>query len=519
MNDRRGERTVIQSWVDAADRVAVKALVLGFVLLAISASSVLGQQTPASLTLEDAISLAKTNNPTFLSTQNDQAAADWQVREAYAQFLPSLRASMSGTWQEAGSQRFGTVEFQQNTDWLYSGYSLNFGMTIDGNTIFGIPNARANRRATEERINAAEFDLESTVALQYMSVLRGMDGVDVAQRQLDRARQNFQIVNTRVETGAAAGTEGKQAEVDLGRAEVGLIQAQRDLRQARLLLSEQLGLILNESVLFSSEFTVFEPQFEIEELMRLAMEEHPSLRSFRAQESASRAAARQASSSQYLPSLNLSANLRGQAQEALNDQYILDLAQGRADSRVSSCEFNNTLNSGLIGGLPGWPTGGEDCSQFRLAEADRNFALSQNRAFPFDFSTIPMTVSASISIPVFTGFTRERQVSQLNNAAEDAEHNRRAEELRLRTMVTNTFDNLDSAYRVWQAEERNRTLAEEQLLLQQRRYALGASDMLLLMDAQTSLSTAEQAYLNAVYDFHYNLIAMEAAVGQPLRSR
>jgi outer membrane protein TolC len=39
------------------------------------------------------------------------------------------------------------------------------------------------------------------------------------------------------------------------------------------------------------------------------------------------------------------------------------------------------------------------------------------------------------------------------------------------------------------------------------------------MDAQTTLETAEQAHLNAVYDFHYNLIALEAAVGRPLRSR
>jgi outer membrane protein len=128
-------------------------------------------------------------------------------------------------------------------------------------------------------------------------------------------------------------------------------------------------------------------------------------------------------------------------------------------------------------------------------------------------------VSAQLSLPIFTGFSRQRQVAQASNAAEDAEHNRRAEELRLRTFVTNAYDNLVSAHQVVQAEERNRTLAEEQLLLQQRRYALGASDMLLLMDAQTTMSTAEQAYLSAVYDFHYNLIALEAAVGQPLRAR
>ena len=69
------------------------------------------------------------------------------------------------------------------------------------------------------------------------------------------------------------------------------------------------------------------------------------------------------------------------------------------------------------------------------------------------------------------------------------------------------------------AEERNRALSEEQLQLQQRRYALGAAGMLELMDAQTTLTTSDQLYLNALYDFHYSLIALEAAVGQPLRSR
>lgn len=54
--------------------------------------------------------------------------------------------------------------------------------------------------------------------------------------------------------------------------------------------------------------------------------------------------------------------------------------------------------------------------------------------------------------------------------------------------------------------------------MQQRRYALGAAGMLELLDAQTTLSTAEQAYLNAVYDFHWNLIRLEAAVGQGLRA-
>lgn len=504
--------------VAAVDRIAMRVLVVGLVLLAISAVGVSGQQVPNELSLEEAIVLAKAHNPGFLSTANDQASADWQVREAYAQFIPSVRTSLAGTWQEAGSQRFGAVIFEgASTDWLYTGYSVNFGMTIDGNTIFGVPQSRANRTATEARIDAAEFNLESVVALQYMQVLRTMEGVDVAQRQLDRAQQNFQIVRTRVETGAAAGTEGTQAEVDLGRAEVALIQAQRDLRQARLLLQEQVGVPIDEDVRLISGFEVFEPDFDIEELMQYAMELHPSLRSFRAQESASRAAARQASTSQYLPSLNLSATIAGQAQEATSTEYVLNQVQRQITSQRSNCQFLNALEGGIAGGIPDYQM--QDCSQFMVTPEMEQDALAQNSAFPFGFQEVPMTMRLSVSLPIFTGFTRERQVSQLNNQAEDAEHARRAEELRLRTMVTNTYDNLISAYQVVQAEGRNRELAEEQLLLQQRRYALGAADLLLLMDAQTSVSTAERDYLNALYDFHYNLIALEAAVGRPLRSR
>ena len=518
MRDQGSRRGGLRARSERRDGLARRVWMTALIFLALFATSLVAQAAPQRLTLEEAITLAKSNNPTFLSTQNDQSAANWQVREAYGQFVPSVRSSFGTTWQEAGAQRFGTIVFDdQITDWYFSGYNLNLGMTIDGNTIFGIPNARANKRATEARISASEFNLESTVALQYMSVLRALDGVDVARRQLDRARQNQQIVTTRVTTGAAAGTEGKQAEVDMGRAEVTLIQAERDLRQARLLLSEQLGVAVAEDVTLLSEFEVFEPDYEVETLLQVALGEHPSLNSFRAQESASRAAARQTSTSQYLPSINLSASFRGQAQQALNESFVLNQAQDRANSRMSSCEFNNTLANGLIGGLPGYSV--QDCSAFALDDVGRQEALAANDQFPFNFTKIPLQLSMSISLPIFTGFSRQRQVAQANNLAEDAEHNRRAEELRLRTMVTNTYDNLVSAYRVVQAESRNRTLAEEQLLLQQRRYALGAADMLFLMDAQTTMTTAEQAYLNAVYDFHYNLIALEAAVGQPLRAR
>lgn len=94
----KSERAANEAMVNTVDRIAVRALVLGVVLLALSAVGLLGQQVPDELTLDDAIALAKSNNPTFLSTANDQAAANWQVREAWAQFVPSVTTNIGGTW-------------------------------------------------------------------------------------------------------------------------------------------------------------------------------------------------------------------------------------------------------------------------------------------------------------------------------------------------------------------------------------------------------------------------------------
>jgi outer membrane protein len=495
---------------------AARIVALATVFMALWATALLAQQGPRMLTLEEAVDLARRNNPGYLRTENDQASADWGVRQAYSAFLPTVTASAGGGYQAKGEVRFGTITLDnQATDWLSSRYSVGFNWNLNGGTIFGVSNARANRSATEAGIAAAEFNLESAVAAQYMSVLRGQDGVDVAQRQVERSQQNFQIVSTRVAAGAAAGTDGTQAEVELGRAQVQLIQAQRDLRQARLLLGEQVGMSLEDDVVLSSEFEVFEPAFDREGLMQTAMSAHPSLTAFRERETASRAQARATATSQYLPSINVNGGISAYAQQALNEQYIIGSLERSAAAARSSCEFNNTLENGLNGGLPGWSY--TDCGAIGVDPADQAAALAANSQFPFDFNRNPFSVSLTISLPIFTGFSRQLQVSQANNVAHDAELDRRAEELRLRTQVNNAYDNLESAYRVVQAEERNRELSQTRLDLEQRRYALGASDLLQLLDAEASLSLAEQSYLNAVYDFHYNLIALEAAVGQPLR--
>lgn len=81
-NDRMYRRNFAEDWFDTLDRIAARVLVIGLVLLVMSAISAHAQQVPDELTLGEGVELAKADNPTCLGPQHDPSAADGQVREA-----------------------------------------------------------------------------------------------------------------------------------------------------------------------------------------------------------------------------------------------------------------------------------------------------------------------------------------------------------------------------------------------------------------------------------------------------
>jgi len=492
-------------------------LVACFVTVAVPgvASGVAAQEVGPALTLDRAVSLARANNPAYLSQANDADGASWQVREAWGGLLPSVNAGAGAAYTEAGIQRIGTLDFgAQSTDYLSSSYNLNVNWTFDASRLYGVANARANSRATEAGIQAAAFDLRTNVTAQYTAALRARDVEAVSRDSWERARRNLEIVETRVSTGFAAGTEAIRAEVVLGRAEVALIRAESSRRAEMARLSEQLGVTLEDDVTLVDAFEVFEPEWDRDELLARALRAHPSLNSFAARVDARGASLRQAQSS-YLPSVSLSTGWSGNALEARNRDFILDRTRDNAASRVESCERFNALETGLPGGYPGWDV--TNCQQFAYTPALGDEALSANSVFPLDYTRNPVTVRLNVSIPIFQGFSRQRQVEQASAARRDARHSLRAEELRIRTALRQAHADLDAAVRSVEIERRNLALAETQLEQARQLYQVGNTSILELLDAETSLATAQRDHLNARYSFHQALVALEAATGQSLR--
>ncbi|CAN5706533.1 hypothetical protein BH23GEM10_BH23GEM10_17350 [soil metagenome] len=481
-------------------------------LLALTAADMSAQQPPASMSLEDAIQLARRHSPAFARQVNDEGVADWNVRAAYANLLPNVSANGGLNWRAGGTRRIENIDLGlRQPDQMGSSYGLGLSMSVSGATFYGMARARAQQDATVAGVEAAAYTLEADVTRQYLETKRMREAVAIAERDVASAEAALELAEARIAAGAAARVDASQAIVEMGRAEVGLLQAQANAEVAAMRLMQLIGLDFAGDVVLTSEFVVFEPGWTLAELTTLALDNHPQLVAARAWESAGRASARAARMS-YLPTLSMGGGWSGYTQTTLDQGFLIGQAQDQAASSMASCQSRNDLYARLANPLPA-----EDCSRYVFTADDRRSIEAANSMFPFSFTKAPPSFSMSISLPLFNGLQREVQLQQANAAADDASQQRRETELSLRTDLAATYLALQTAHRLVEIEARNVVAAGQQLELQQERYRLGAGSILELTMAQASKARADQAQLAALYSFHENMAALEAAVGRPLR--
>lgn len=355
--------------------------------------------------------------------------------------------------------------------------------------------------------------LEFQVTRLYLDVLRQNEGVTLAEQQLERARFNLRLASAQAEVGTATLLDVRQAEVQVGRGEVALLQTNNARTIARLRLLQQVGIDPTQEVDLTTSFSLEEPDFSEVDLTSEALEANPSLRATRESVDAASVGERIARSA-YFPSLSLSAGISGFAREASDASFLVAQAQAGVAAQISSCERTNDLYSRLANPLP--PL---DCSRYVFTDADRQAIIDANDAFPFDFTRSPPSASLSVSLPVFQGLRRQRNLEAARAQGQDLRYQLREQELALRADISANMAQVRTAYASALIEERNQSLADEQLRLAQERYQLGAIPFLDLVEAETVKAQADRDLVAAVYAYQDAVTNLEAAVGRPLRNR
>jgi outer membrane protein len=481
------------------------------------AGSLSAQEVPASLSLEEALDIARRNNPTYLQVENDRHQADWDVRQAYGQLLPTASASSSVNWQGVGEQSFGTLTlgdlgFGDLPSYYSSSYRLGLSYSLSYATILGPSQAKAQRRATRASIRLSEASLVFQVTTAYLEVLRQQEAIRLAEQQLENSRFNLRLAQGQLEVGQVTPIDVGLAEIQVGRSEVGVLQARNALATGRMRLLQQMGVSVDQDPQLSTSFALTEPSWQLPELLSMALEENPTLQA----RSQSREAAQirvKSARSAYLPTLTLSTGWSGFSREASNVDFQVAQAQAQVAGRVQSCASTNELYSRLADPLP--PL---DCTQYVFTDADRQAIVDQNDQFPFNFQGSPPNVSLTVNVPIFQGLSRQRNLEAAKLQRDDLTHQIREQEIALEADLSVGLANVRTAYQSALLESRNRDLAVRQLDLARERYRLNAITFVELVAAQTQLAAADRDFTAAVFAYHDTVTNLEALLGTSLRN-
>lgn len=475
------------------------------------------QEVPASLSLDDALDIARRNNPAYLQAENDRHQADWDVRQAYGQLLPTASASSSVGWQGVGEQSFGTLTlgdlgFGDLPSYYTSSYRVGLNYFLSYSTLMGPSQAKAQRNTTQALIRISEAALVSQVTNAYLDVLRQAQGVRLAEQQLENSSFNLRLAQGQLEVGQVTPIDVGLAEVQVGRSEVTVLQARNAVETARMRLLQQMGVAVGHEMDLSTTFELTEPTWGMDELFDMALEGNPTLQArTRSKESADIGV--KTARSAYYPTLSVSTGWSGFSREASNTDLQLAQAEAQVAGAVGSCASTNELYSRLADPLPLL-----DCTRFAFTDADRQQIVSQNDQFPFNFQKSPPSVSLSVSIPIFQGLTRQRNLEAAKLQRDDLIHQVREQEIALEADISVGLANVRTAYQSALLEERNRALAERQLDLARERYRLNAITFVELVASQTALAQADRDYTGAVFAYHDTVTNLEALIGASLRN-
>jgi len=463
-----------------------------------------------TLSLDDALSLAKANNPTYLQSGNGRRRADASLRTARGSFLPGASTNLNTGYRQGKPQFFQGVEFGSNSDLLSSNWGLNISAGLSASSFSTLKAARSNVMASESDVVSAEQNLRFAVTSQYFLVLE-----DQAQTRLQDTlvvfnRLQLDLARAKAGVGSATSLDVKRAEVALGTQQVAALRA-RNLADVDLLrLFQNIGIPPQTNVRLTTIPVVTEPTFDLNQLLAMAMQSNPVLKSLAARIEAARQNYNGARG-QYIPSLNFSANIGGSSQQYTDQNYLVTQAQTQLASSQAQCYSSDSLRRGA--GLPGLSY----CGSYVLTSAQAQQLRASNQNFPFKFVSNPYTLSLGLSLPLFNGFQREQTIESAAADQSDAQYNLKAQQLKLTADIQSAHVTLIADFQALKLQESNSVAAREALQLAEERYRVGLNSLVDLQQARSDYETAEAGRIYAAFEFHRAFAALESAVGRSLR--
>ncbi|MGH7670684.1 MAG: TolC family protein, partial [Gemmatimonadaceae bacterium] len=309
-------------------RLSVSAVLLAFVGQAALAQGSAPPSGP-TLSLEQAIALARQTNPTYLQTVTGRRTADAAVRAAYGAFLPSLSSSFGAGYQAAGSQIFQGLSFTGSSDAVTSHYNLGVNYSLSAASFMTPKLEKANRDATEANISGQAEALRANVTSAYLDALAAQASASLQDTLVITAQGQLDLAKAKMQVGQGTILDVNSAEVALGQAQIAALTAHNTSDVALVTLYQQIGTPEPTGVQLTTTFNATLPQVALDSMLVLARGRNPAIQALRASQRAAVIGVSTAKA-RYTPTLSLSTGLGGNTYQYTNSAFLVGRAQSGA---------------------------------------------------------------------------------------------------------------------------------------------------------------------------------------------
>lgn len=414
-------------------------------------------QEKMTLTLDDTIRLALSQNPYHLASGERVQAAKAIVREAAANFFPTLNAQGLHTLDEkvfslefpdpiTGKPQRVTMDFTR--DYQFS-LSLSLPLFTGGRLISGFKQAKYNLLSTEEGARQSENTTVFNAKTAFYGCLIAKEFVKVAEEAVEVAEKHLKNVKSLHEVGMASKFDMLRSEVRVANLKPQLIKARNNLEIGKLGLKALLGIDLSQSLEIKGEliYEAYEP--DLEECLAKALRNRPEV-----------------------------SQLNYQKQMAEETVKL-----------VRAADFPTVALSGT----------------YNFWADKLNFQKDTWQSF--------YAINLVLNVPIFNGFSASARVAQSKAVIRELELTRKGLEKTVGFEVRRAILNLKEAKESLLSQEKNVEQAQESLRIAELNFSEGLATTLDVSSVQADLSQAKINYTQALYDYVVSLAQLDKAMG------
>ena len=407
---------------------------------------------PLVITLEEALQIALSENPTVKIADKTIETKKYAKRGTYAALWPEISAS--ATYQryieKPSFHIMGQTMKMGTTNNMTGGFSAAMPL-INAQLWKSLKLSAMDVELAVEQARSSRIDMIEQVSKAFYQVLLAKDSYNVYKRVYDNAVENHKIVEKRYSVGQVSEYDFIRSQVTVSNAEPNVFGAENSIVLALWQLKALLGVDLDMNVDCAGSLADYESAMTSQINMDGTLADNTTMKQF-------------------------------DIQESMLEQSLKLKRAANLPSLAASINYQFTA-------------------------MDESFALAHYRWNPSS------TAALALSIPIFSGGKRRADINQAKIDLSKIQLQRENTERQLRTAIMSYYSNMQTNLKQYHASSQNIATAKRGYDIAVKRYEVGGGTLLDVDNSQLAYTQAELSRSTSIYEYLINKVSMEKITG------